>query len=248
MKDNFDLSRLPRHDFVIIGFPKCGTSSLCRTIESSPKVNVARNNGGTLECDITRPTFRPNESFFSAGHINGHKFTAYAFSKRKLTAVSAWSPDAEFVICVRDPIRVLLSWFKMYRKVAERGRPSSHKAVRERDFFLSCNVAEFYEHFASSKLRHGDSVATALKVLPPGSVSVISQEFQAKDPVGTSRFLEQLLGAPIPLPEEPKIHTGLADTLNPEELVPKSILEELAALRTQMDLALRAVPDERKIV
>ena len=239
---------LPSHDFVILGFPKCGTSSLCRMIEKAPHTNVARNDRGTLECDISAVGFVPNDSFYSAGKLNGHKFSAYAFSKRKLESIAAWSPEAKFIICVREPVRVLLSWHLMYRKIASRGKPVNHKAVVERDFFSSCTADDFFYHFARQKLRYGAHLSAVIKVIGAESLFVISQERQAKDPKATEDLLESILGIEMAKSAPRVSHVSSAERLHPSELISHTVLHELELLQTDLKQALAMIPDSQKVV
>jgi len=240
-------TNLPSHDFVIIGFPKCGTTSLCSTFERTETMNVARTDEGTMELDITRRSFQPNDGFFKPNKVNGHKFSAYCYNAKRLKNLAKWSPDAKFIVCVRDPTLVLLSWFKMYRRIAERGTPADHKAVAEKDFFLNCSVSEFYDYFAAARLSHGQEIRKVNSLLPDGSVYVISQERQAKDPEAVYSFLSDLLGTTIGS-EKKEVHTSLAEKAGEAEQIPFELQTRLGELRVELDAALETIPEDRKVV
>jgi hypothetical protein len=91
-------------DFFVIGFPKCGTTSLISNLARLPGVNVVPGEP-TLEV-VERASHRP------AGVLRGIKNPSIIYD---LDRWHAFLKDAKIIICYRDPAEYIDSYFS-YRK------------------------------------------------------------------------------------------------------------------------------------
>jgi len=77
-------------DFVVIGFPKCGTTALIEKLEESSEINIGRKGIDNVEFDfINTKKEELDPHFFLPNVANGHKFAAYIFDVNKLKALLA---------------------------------------------------------------------------------------------------------------------------------------------------------------
>lgn len=107
--------RLP--DFYILGAPKCGTTSLSewlsrhsQTFISDPKEPCFFNTDLNLPHRVR--TLNEYGSLFEAAGPNqivGEATTGYLSSKVALSQILKTTPNAKFIICVRDPASLFIS-------------------------------------------------------------------------------------------------------------------------------------------
>ncbi|MDO6746293.1 sulfotransferase domain-containing protein [Gilvimarinus sp. 1_MG-2023] len=224
-------------EIIIIGFPKCGTSALIRSLMEDPQIRVLRTPEGAIEvpwpliCDI-----RPE---VERGTILAHKYTSYVYNRNSLEYLVKLNPNSFIVLCVRDPVKSLVSWHNMHRTIARTGRQKQHFAWKERDFYSECELTEYYEHFASRKLQYDQHLKATLKVVPKERLVVVSQERMAQDIHSVRLYLKALaLGkvgsastASAPDGDRSK-HTGYADSIGIELDV--TILNELHGVQKRL--------------
>ena len=108
--------------FVIVGAPKCGTTSLYRYLQQHPGVFMPQNKEPRFFCDYPVASFQfgtkqfhpsivtaPNEYlglFCDAppGAILGEASTDYLSCPGVAERLHAWNPDAKIIVMLRDPI------------------------------------------------------------------------------------------------------------------------------------------------
>ena len=124
--------------FVVIGFPKCGTTAIMRRLKSVPGIHV----GSALEARLSLlpeeaiPTFYRHPT-----KIYGHKFSGYIYHPKDLAVLEHRSVKTLYLLGHRHPLIFLVSWHNMHRKIA-RGPELDHFAWKERDFFGKCSINE----------------------------------------------------------------------------------------------------------
>jgi hypothetical protein len=108
--------------FVIVGAPKCGTTSLYRYLQQHPRVFMPENKEPRFFCDYPVASFEfgtkqfhpsvvtaPDEYlglFRDAppGAILGEASTDYLSCPGVAERLHAWNPDAKIIVMLRDPI------------------------------------------------------------------------------------------------------------------------------------------------
>jgi hypothetical protein len=108
--------------FVIVGAPKCGTTSLYRYLQQHPRVFMPENKEPRFFCDYPVASFEfgtkqfhpsivtsPDEYlglFCDAppGAILGEASTDYLSRPGVAERLHAWNPDAKIIVMLRDPI------------------------------------------------------------------------------------------------------------------------------------------------
>ncbi len=108
--------------FVIVGAPKCGTTSLYRYLQQHPRVFMPENKEPRFFCDYPVASFEfgtkqfhpsvvtaPDEYlglFRDAppGAILGEASTDYLSCQGVAERLHAWNPEAKIIVMLRDPI------------------------------------------------------------------------------------------------------------------------------------------------
>ncbi len=100
---------MPLPDFLIVGFPRCGTSFLLKTLPKHTRIHIPEeevnfygNPNKSLE--IYKDYFRENM-------INGEKTPGYILRKQAMNEIRHYSPQAKLIICVRHPVQALHSFY-----------------------------------------------------------------------------------------------------------------------------------------
>jgi hypothetical protein len=104
--------------FVVPGFSKCGTTTLCAMLDAHPEIHVAPcKEPGYFAQNFHRGAewyagqFRPD----ARAHVLGEGSTFYAsaeYAERAVERLLAHSPDVRLIFMVRDPIGRLESSFR----------------------------------------------------------------------------------------------------------------------------------------
>ncbi len=177
-------------EIVITGFPKCGTTALMRAFGADPELQVLKKPNGAVE--LTWPLIQTIKIPPHDGKILAHKFTAYIFNEDALEYLAGINPNSAIVLCIRDPKKSLISWHRMHQSIAKSGRNKQHLAYREREFYATCTVSEYYERYAQRRLRYDKHFRTLLSIVPKERVVVVSQERMAKDMDAVSSLIKSI--------------------------------------------------------
>jgi Sulfotransferase domain len=125
--------RVPQFDFVVAGFPKCGTTSLLKTFAAHPDIDMAPQE----QCIIAAPVLADNvvvqkldatlktmSSGMEAdsGVKRAFKCPNAMFTYKSITRLEKHSPNAKLVVGVRHPVHMMQSFYN-YRvtEIYERG-------------------------------------------------------------------------------------------------------------------------------
>lgn len=177
-------------EIVIAGFPKCGTTALIGAFGDDPEIQLLKRPDGELE--LTWPLIKTIDVPPHDGKILAHKFTVYIYNQEALKYLTKSNPESVVAVCIRDPKKSLVSWHRMHQSIAKSGRNKQHFAFRERDFYASCTVSEYYEHFARRRLKYQTHLENLLAIVPKERVVVVSQERMAQDMGAVSGLIKSM--------------------------------------------------------
>tara|TARA_R110000868_G_scaffold101630_1_gene279662 strand:- start:10939 stop:11670 length:732 start_codon:yes stop_codon:yes gene_type:complete len=233
-------------EIVIIGFPKCGTSALVKRLEQDPEVQVRRSPEGGMEMPWPLIRDTPPKKKRDPSKIQAHKFTAYSYNAKALSFLVEANPDSILALCVRDPVRALVSWHNMHQTIARKehnARIAGHFAWKERDFYSKCSISEYYEAFARTRLRYDSTLESVLEIVPAERLVVVSQERIARDIGAVTDYLKALSGdktaaAPARGEERTDVHLGYADKVKIE--IDEQIELELKNVQLHLNQILEA--------
>lgn len=247
-------------DFVVVGFPKCGTSALMRLLQKLPGLVVDRD-GDSLEAPfyITPEAAQAYEAARAAhpadGRIHGHKYVSYIFSPSALERIARHNPTAVFVVCVRDPFKALVSWRNMHRQIAGRDSDPGHFIHQDgelRRFYAEASLAEYYRQFARPRLRYAELIRRLIATAAGHRVVVVEQAALASDPDLVLSVLAEEFGlsagaaAATGVSPARRAHVGVGDLDKGEPLDPEMHAEvegerwALGALLDELEAKLTA--------
>ena len=109
-------------DFFIIGAPKCGTTTLYDWLGQHPQVHAPHKEPCFFSQDLEStahlpthiPTLEAYKSIFDIDNpnvlISGEATPKYLYSDEALDQISHLRPDAKIIICLRDPVDLVISF------------------------------------------------------------------------------------------------------------------------------------------
>jgi len=115
-----DTGKLP--DFLIIGAQKCGTTTLERNLARHPDVYMTEycRPGSSREVHFFNDQWPRGlkwyRSLFREGMLCGEKTPRYMTRAKYMERIHRTVPHAKLIICLRDPIRRLISQVNMRRR------------------------------------------------------------------------------------------------------------------------------------
>ncbi len=105
-------------DFIVPGYSKCGSTTLCALLDRHPQIHMGR----TKECNYFSYNFEYGANWYedvfaerAPGQIVGDGSVGYAtgeFAAVAAERILAHSPDVRLIFIARDPIRRLVSSYK----------------------------------------------------------------------------------------------------------------------------------------
>ena len=104
-------------DFVIIAFPKCGTTSLVDNLNKHSKINVYHNTGSKESVLFHTKAFnnpierKKHDELLVEGKMNGEKNPTYIWNMFALNNIKKYNPDMKVIISLRNPVNYLYSWY-----------------------------------------------------------------------------------------------------------------------------------------
>jgi len=219
-------------ELMIIGFPKCGTTALCRHYAQDGDVHLVRLPGGQFEVRLQRlEELRPAVS----DKIIAHKFVVNIYHPKVMQQIVALNPESRLVLCIRDPRKSLVSWWAMHQRMARSQTPIDHYVYAERDFYGSCTVAEYYARSAQKALRYDHYFDRLLEMAPADRIVVVGQERLARGLPTVADYLKALARGEAPDPPDPQAadtHRGYADRAG--NRLPDEIAAELEAVDARL--------------
>ena len=221
-------------DFCIVGFPKCGTSALVRFLERSQHINLLKMNG-KYEAPLLISKTPPIDAHYQEGLLNGHKYTAYAYSLQTMQSILENNPQALIIFCVRDSETALYSWHNMHRRIAIKGDPQTHFVNQDEEtqrFYRECSVQDYYRKFARDRLTYAAHINRIIAKWTDVKYALVSQMRLANDAKTVVSRLHELMGKtadPEYLDNLPQRHESFGDAARSKTKLPQEISTELKA-------------------
>lgn len=107
---------LIKPNFFFIGAPKCGTTSIAYALSQHPEIFISNpKEPHFFEKEIPRgiASLRAYESLFLHAkkhhRVVGEASTGYLYSKTAIPAIRSYSPDAKFLVSIRNPYEMAVS-------------------------------------------------------------------------------------------------------------------------------------------
>lgn len=224
-------------DFVIVGFPKCGTTALAAGLDSVEGITVHRRRGRWES-----PFFRTDKGaedwrqLVDPQTVNGHKFTAYVYRRDALERIRAQAPEALVIVCVRDPAAALASWREMHRRIATKGEANHfvNKSAESRRFYSTCSLSEYYRAYGRPRVNYAEHIRSLRSVLGDHRLMVVRQEWLVRNTAEALAEIARRLGVTADpqataTAHKPRTHTKPAFVVDPD------IAEELDRYRQDLD-------------
>ena len=103
-------------DFIIIGFPKCGTTSLVDNLGRHSKINMFYDVGNKESVYYhTSHYYKLGKDFYKnklkPGMINGEKNPTYIWNNFTLLNIKRRLPNVKVIVSLRNPPDYLYSWY-----------------------------------------------------------------------------------------------------------------------------------------
>lgn len=127
-----------RPNFFIIGAPKCGTTSVASWLADHHQVYFCpRKEPHFFDADHRLPSgvrdsLSRYEAYFAGATAShraiGEASTHYLRSKVAVPAILQYSCGAKFIVCLREPVSMALSWHRQLLFEAMENEPSFEKA------------------------------------------------------------------------------------------------------------------------
>lgn len=173
--------RLP--DFFIIGAPKCGTTTLYEWLGEHPEVNAPHKEACFFSQDIFPtdslnthiPSIEDYCKIFSLQgrqRISGEATPKYLYSDQALYRISELKPDARIMVCLRDPVELVISLHNQKLREGVESESSFEKAwaaslasndgsgppiPHERNYYLwACigsRLKKLFDHFPTDSIK-----------------------------------------------------------------------------------------------
>ena len=80
----------------------------------------------------------------------------------------------------------------MHRKIALAEKPAGHFAAIEREFYINCNLGEYYHKFAGERLRYDYYLRLLTSLVPSKQIVCVSQHALARNTSGIAQSLLRL--------------------------------------------------------
>lgn len=216
-------------EIVVLGFPKCATSALVKALSGASDTRLLRAKSGALELPFeSLMDVRPQDM---TDDILIHKYAAYVYAPSSMRQLFEINPRMTAVLCYRNPVKILVSWWNMHRKIAQTGSDPAHFAYQERAFYADCSIEDYYETFAKPRMGYAALLARLLRFFPADRLLAVDQAAFARDPEGVRDAILEVsrTGVRTPLSETGSKtgFRGFADTTTVD--VPDAIQQALQA-------------------
>jgi hypothetical protein len=173
------MEKMTKVDFVVVGFPKCGTTSLCNLLASHKDIFLPREK----ETCFFSGNFSHNfewlqRKYIKEARLYGEACNHYIYKEEALSRILLHNPDMKFIVCIRDPEERFISDIKM------RLRWGDQSIAKRREILCKSNLAKYLKNL--------------LCLVPKDNVFVVNvfdQSFEAKpllDWLGISKAHDNL--------------------------------------------------------
>jgi hypothetical protein len=125
-------------NFFIVGAPRCGTTSLSRTLQLHSQVCFSKPkephyftqlNGKTSLENISKDYMEIFFSHYQPHHrAMGEGSTSYLYSEKAIRAILEFNPQAKFIVSVRNPMEAVYSFHFRLLYILEEDQVDFHRA------------------------------------------------------------------------------------------------------------------------
>jgi len=102
---------MPYPDFIIAGFPRCGTTALVMNLNENNEIFVCLQEANYF--NTKNKTLSGYLSLFKPHKINGEKTALYVHENSSIKKMKLLLPNAKIILCVRHPIQMLHSFYNL---------------------------------------------------------------------------------------------------------------------------------------
>jgi len=205
-----------RPNFLILGAPKCGTTSLANWLSEHPAIFMCKPKEPHFFNTDYHSTDRPStltayEALFASAddrHLGvGEASTGYLRSEVAVPAILDFAPNARFVVCLRNPVEMAVSVYAQLLKTGREFEKSFERAwnlqeSRRRGAGIPwlCKEPKVLQYGYTCAL--GSQVEALLRHVARERVQFVLLESMAKDPRRVYlRVLEHLC-----VPDDGRVH------------------------------------------
>jgi Sulfotransferase domain len=196
-------------DLYLVGAPKAGTTTVARWLSRHPDVywSVPKE---PYYWASDYPRMRAHYGFDSraayerlysseraaTAHFRGDGSTTYLYSERAVPDICAAVPDPRFLVCVRNPVDLVISYHRTQLVALNEDEPDFRRAwTRHRDGELpDTDPLDDKLLDYTTVGRVGASLERLLRVVPRERMHAIVFDDLARDPVGTWDAVATFLG------------------------------------------------------
>jgi Sulfotransferase domain len=194
-------------DFVIIGAPKCGTTSLHATLQGHPEMflsSIKEPHYFAFDYPNRREvdSLRDYDGLFSKAKDNqlrGESSACYLSSVAAVPAILERRPDAKFIALVRNPVDLFVSWHNELLKYFDEDRSSPESAWRMQekrargiDIPKGCIVPAMLQYKSMCSL--GQQLERVFRLVPETQRLVLLYDDLRRDPKSTIEKITTFLG------------------------------------------------------
>lgn len=195
-----------RPGFFVPGFPKAGTSSLCRWLAAHPQVKfpvIKEPHFFSKDLGNDRvPTLTRYEALFastaSRHQLAGEGSTNYLYSEEAVSRIMDYNADARFIVCLRNPIDLLPSLYQEYRCHCAEPAPTFEAAWSSRGAHDSMVGRRFLtaDHLINYRVAGmlGHHCRRLLTVVPRAQVFFVLLDDMKSDPASVFHGVLDFLG------------------------------------------------------
>jgi hypothetical protein len=201
-------------DFFIVGAPRCGTTALSTYLAEHPRIGFSRPKETQFFCTdllgIRFHTADPQQYLkLCFGHCAGKNYLAIGegsvwnlYSKDAIANILQFSPEARFIIMVRNPVDLCVALYEKRREMLQEDQTSFEQAWRlERNRRQGQSIPAFFrKEFGVPGYRDvaslGEQVARAFSLIPEQQRLLIVFDDFAADVAAVYAQVLAFLGVP----------------------------------------------------
>jgi len=219
-------------EITIIGFPKCGTTALLNKYSENTDFHLLYYSK-QQKYEMIWPRIKELNAKVDERKIITHKYAHYIYNLEALSFLTHKNPNSIFVVLVRNPLKSLISWHNMHRRIATSQLPRKHAAYRDKKFYANCSIEQYYNRH-SNLLQYDIHLNNAISIIPKERIVVVSQEKMSSAVDYVAEYTANLARGelnklqPDLYTSESAKHIGFADTACID--LSKSIIEELEGI------------------
>jgi hypothetical protein len=194
-------------NFFIVGAPKCGTTALAQYLSEHPAVVMSQpKEPHYFADDLPRLRDTADEDEYLAMFAGigddtlavGEASVFYLYSQVAITNIRRFNPEARFVVMIRDPLELLVSYHRQLCRIREEDLPLEQALAVEADRAQGrhlprhCREAAVLQY--TEVIRLGGQLTRLLETVPREQVHVVLFDDFVADTRAEYRRVLGLLG------------------------------------------------------